>query len=106
MPSHISRGSVSSVGPERNCATTTSSNEKMKANASPAAIAGSSTGSTTRCSVRPCPAPSEAAARSSVGSRLASRAETGSMTKGSTSTVCASPSERKLPRMRSLAKTR
>ena len=87
--SHIRLGSVVVAGPPRKIASTTSSNDRRKANAAPETTEGKMAGSVTCHSVRKYPAPRLRAASSMAESVVFSAAETITITRGAATTVCA-----------------
>ena len=103
MPSHICLGSVGCRLPLTKMATTTSSNEVMKASSAPDTTPGRMSGSVTSRNVCQRPAPRFWAASSSVWSKPRSVAVTTTTTNGSARTVCASTRPARVPTSRKRA---
>ena len=97
MPSHICLGSVGWRLPLTKMATTTSSNEVMKASSAPDTTPGRMSGSVTSRKVCQRPAPRFWAASSSVSSKPRRVAVTTTTTNGSASTVWASTRPASVP---------
>src|SRR5690606_6123984 len=90
-------GRVRAVAPDRNRATTTSSNEVMNANSAPVATPGAMSGTVTVMNAFTGDAPSPTAARSSFGSTPCSVALTTMTTNGDASTVWATTMPQNVP---------